>query len=61
MFFKIAKILFKGRVENEKFVCDPRKCFACSENYCNVVEAILRWYWKVLNVILIKSPINIIS
>jgi hypothetical protein len=49
--FIIAQRLFKGRGGNVEFVSDPR-----IENYCNIVEAILKHYWRILNVILKKSP-----
>jgi hypothetical protein len=66
MFIKIASKLFKGRGEkvNCLRVCGPRICHACSmfiEICWRVVQAILKYYWRMFNVIVMKSPMNYIS
>jgi hypothetical protein len=56
--FKIARKLFKGRGEKVKFYLRPSNIFCL---FIGSYQAILKYYWRVLNVILKKSPINIIS
>jgi hypothetical protein len=53
MFFKIARKLFTGSGEKVNFVFGTPICFACLiESYWKVIQAILKYYWRVLNVIL---------
>ncbi len=50
--------MFKGRGEKIKFVCDAESVLLV---HCSVVEDILKYYCRVLNAILNKSPVGIIS
>ncbi len=62
VFFKIAERPFEGRREKVKLVCSPPNKFCFSrEIYWSIVEAILKHFWRMWNVILKKSPISIIS
>ncbi len=62
-FFKTPKSYSRAAGKKKKFVCGPRSNMFCLviEIYWSIVKAVWKYYWSMLNVILKKSAINIIS
>jgi hypothetical protein len=46
--------------QKSKICLGPSNMFCLFNIYCSVVEASLKYYWRMLNVIMNKSPISII-
>jgi hypothetical protein len=54
--------LLKDFGEKVKFVCGPSNMLCLFiETYWSIVEAMIKYFWSAVDVILKKSPISIIS